>query len=156
MPAEYGSSQLRWGIYQRMITAYRHPDRARGRELMAHLIESLTRGVPAVLPELATLGQTLTKRVADVLAFFDLPGTSNGPTEAVNGRPEHLRGSALGFRNLTNRLSAVAAPCRPGLRQAHASSRAFLMPPCPWTRAARVVGSAAAMPPRQPGAALPR
>ncbi|MFT4299089.1 MAG: transposase, partial [Aeromicrobium sp.] len=24
------------------------------------------------------------------------------PTEAINGRLEHLRGSALGFRNLTN------------------------------------------------------
>jgi transposase len=37
-----------------------------------------------------------------VLAYFDRPGTSNGPTEAINGRLEHLRGSALGFRNLTN------------------------------------------------------
>ncbi len=27
---------------------------------------------------------------------------NNGPTEAINGRLEHLRGSALGFRNLTN------------------------------------------------------
>jgi transposase len=39
---------------------------------------------------------------SQVLAFFDRPGTSNGPTEAINGRLEHLRGSALGFRNLTN------------------------------------------------------
>ncbi len=38
----------------------------------------------------------------DVLAYFERPGTSNGPTEAINGRLEHLRGSALGFRNLTN------------------------------------------------------
>jgi len=30
------------------------------------------------------------------------PTTSNGPTEAINGRLEHLRGSALGFCNLTN------------------------------------------------------
>lgn len=37
-----------------------------------------------------------------VLAYFDRPGTSNGPTEATNGRLEHLRDSALGFRNLTN------------------------------------------------------
>src|SRR4029453_5875368 len=42
------------------------------------------------------------ERAADVLAYFDRPGTSNGPTEAINGRLEHLRGSALGFRNLTN------------------------------------------------------
>ncbi|WP_424468128.1 transposase, partial [Pseudoclavibacter helvolus] len=37
-----------------------------------------------------------------VLAYFDHPGTSNGPTEANNGRLEHLRGIALGFRNLIN------------------------------------------------------
>ncbi len=40
-----------------------------------------------------------------MLAFFDRPGTSNGPTEATNGRLEHLRGSALGFRNLTNYIA---------------------------------------------------
>jgi transposase len=27
------------------------------------------------------------------------------PTEAINGRLEHLRGSALGFRNLTNYIA---------------------------------------------------
>jgi transposase len=48
---------------------------------------------------------TLTKRAVDVLAHFDRPGTSNGPTEAINGRLEHLRGSALGFRNLTNYIA---------------------------------------------------
>ena len=52
--------------------------------------------------ELITLGRTLKQRANDVLAYFDRPGTSNGPTEAINGRLEHLRGSALGFRNLTN------------------------------------------------------
>ncbi|NYD43533.1 hypothetical protein BJZ21_003616 [Nocardioides panaciterrulae] len=41
----------------------------------------------------------------DVLAHFDRPGTSNGPTEAIDGRLEHLRGSALGFRNLTNHIA---------------------------------------------------
>jgi transposase len=47
----------------------------------------------------------LTKRAVDVLAYFDRPGTSNRPTEAINGRLEHLRGSALGFRNLTNYIA---------------------------------------------------
>lgn len=37
-----------------------------------------------------------------MLAYFDRLGTSNGPTEAINGRLEHLRGTALGFHNLTN------------------------------------------------------
>ena len=94
-----------WGIYQRMIAAYREPDRARGKKLMTDLIDSLSHGVPRVLSELITLGRTLKKRAADVLAYFDRPGTSNGPTEAINGRLEHLRGSALGFRNLTNYIA---------------------------------------------------
>ncbi|WP_424348550.1 ISL3 family transposase [Kocuria sp. CH-021] len=94
-----------WGIYQRMITAYREPERARGRALMQRLIDSLRLGVPAALSEVITLGRTLAKRAADVLAYFDRPGTSNGPTEAINGRLEHLRGSALGFRNLTNYIA---------------------------------------------------
>ena len=72
---------------------------------MTELIESLTSGVPTALTELRTLGRTLKKRAEDVLAYFDRPGTSNGPTEAMNGRLEHLRGSALGFRNLTNYIA---------------------------------------------------
>ena len=94
-----------WGIYQRMIAAYRHEDRRQGCELMTGLIESISSGVPKTLTEVITLGRTLKKRAADVLAYFDRPGTSNGPTEAINGRLEHLRGSALGFRNLTNYIA---------------------------------------------------
>ena len=102
---EHVQIEATWGIYQRMIAAYREPDRTRGRELMQRLIESVSHGVPAALSELTTLGRTLKKRAADILAYFDRPGTSNGPTEAINGRLEHLRGSALGFRNLTNYIA---------------------------------------------------
>ncbi|HQZ84899.1 MAG TPA: ISL3 family transposase [Actinomycetota bacterium] len=91
--------------YQAMIAAYRHPDPARGRDLMNKLITSLASTVPAALLELRSLGRTLKQRAADILAYFDRPGTSNGPTEAINGRLEHLRGSALGFRNLTNYIA---------------------------------------------------
>jgi transposase len=94
-----------WAIYQRMIAAYRDPDRAKGRATMDKLIGALDDGIPKALLELGTLGRTLNKRAADVLAYFDRPGTSNGPTEAINGRLEHLRGSALGFRNLTNYIA---------------------------------------------------
>ena len=97
--------EVTWAVYQQMIAAYREPDRAVGRELMRTLIESLSHGVPTALTEIATLGRTLKRRAADVLAYFDRPGTSNGPTEAINGRLEHLRGSALGFRNLTNYIA---------------------------------------------------
>lgn len=73
--------------------------------MMRAVIDSVSNGVPAMLKEVHRLGRTLTQRAADILAFFDRPGTSNGPTEAINGRLEHLRGSALGFRNLANYIA---------------------------------------------------
>lgn len=88
-----------------MVTAYREPDRGLGKFLMQLLIDSLASGLPSGLGELRTLSRTLKQRAADILAFFDRPGTSNGPTEAINGRLEHLRGSALGFRNLTHYIA---------------------------------------------------
>ena len=102
---EHVEVEATWGIYQRMIGAYREPDRKHGRALMGKLIESVSHAVPAALTELRRLGRTLTTRAGDVLAYFDRPGTSNGPTEPINGRLEHLRGSALGFRNLTNYIA---------------------------------------------------
>jgi len=102
---EHVQVEATWTIYQRMITAYREPDHTRGQALMTKLIESLSEGVPRALTELVTLGRTLTRRAGDVLAYFDRPHTSNGPTEAINGRLEHLRGSALEFRNLTNYIA---------------------------------------------------
>jgi len=94
-----------WGIYQRIVAAYRDPDRAAAKKAVTAVIISISAGVPRQLSELITLGRTLKRRAADVLAYFQRPGTSNGPTEAINGRLEHLRGSALGFRNLTNYIA---------------------------------------------------
>ena len=66
---------------------------------MQQLIDSIASGVPGLLVEQRK------QRAAGILAFFDRPGTSNGPTEAINGRLEHLRGSNLGSRNLTNYIA---------------------------------------------------
>ena len=66
---------------------------------MYKLLRSIRAGVPTELPELAQLGRSLWKRRREILAYFDV-GASNGPVEAINGRLEHLRGIALGFRNL--------------------------------------------------------
>ena len=98
-----------WGVYQNIVTAYRDPDPKKGREALQKVINAISRGVPAALVELRKLGSTLKRRAGDVLAYFDHPRTSNGPTEAINGRLEHLRGSALGFRNLTNYLPAASS-----------------------------------------------
>jgi transposase len=48
---EHVQVEATWTIYQRMITAYREPDRTRGRALMTKLIESLREGVPRALTE---------------------------------------------------------------------------------------------------------
>jgi transposase len=102
---EHAEVQATWGIHQRMIAAYREPDRKTGRALMTSLIESISRGVPATRTEIITLGRTLKKRATDVLANFERPGTSNGPAAAINSRLEHLRRSALRFRDLTNYIA---------------------------------------------------
>ena len=99
---EHVEVEATWGIYQRIVAAYREPDKKKAKEMMHAVIETITSGVPAALVEIRKLGRTMKQRAADILAFFDRPGTSNGPTEAINGRLEHLRGSALGFRNLTH------------------------------------------------------
>ena len=107
-----------WSIYQRLIVAYRQPDTKLGRFLLEGVIDAVSTGIPKELVELASLGRTLRRRAANVLAFFDRPGTSNGPTEAINGRLEHLRGIALGFRNLTHyvaRSLLETGGFRPGL-----------------------------------------
>ena len=103
-----------------MVAAYRDSDRAGGKRKLQQLIDSVNAAVPAGLVEVRTLGRTLKKRAADILAYFDRPGTSNGPTEAINGRLEHLRGSALGFRNLTNYIARSLLETggfRPGLHR---------------------------------------
>ncbi|MCV0002615.1 transposase [Mobiluncus mulieris] len=52
---------------------------------------------------------TLKRRAADILAYFDHPHSSNDPTEAINGRLEHLRGSALGSATSSTTESAASS-----------------------------------------------
>ncbi len=98
----HAAVQASWSVYQRLIQAYRTEDPGLGKYLMQRLINSLKQTIPNGLEEIQTLAKTLTERASDILAYFDRPRTSNGPTEAINGRLEHLRGIALGFRNLAS------------------------------------------------------
>lgn len=98
---DYVGLQVTWSFYQQIIAAYGHPNKAEGKKLMGAVITTLRTGLPEGLQELAQLGRTLWRRRVDILAYFDI-GASNGPVEAINGRLEHLRGIALGFRNLGN------------------------------------------------------
>ncbi|WP_193081965.1 ISL3 family transposase, partial [Brevibacterium aurantiacum] len=92
-----------WQFHQDTIAAYAAAP-AKGKTIMAGLIHKLADTIPDELKELRSLRTTFQRRRADILAYFDHPGTSNGPTEAINGRLEHLRGIALGFRNRSNYL----------------------------------------------------
>jgi transposase len=121
---EHLAVKVAYVIYQKIIAAYADPNRRQGKKAMTKLIESIRRGVPAGLEEIAQLGRTLWRRRADILAFFD-HHASNGPTEAINGRLEALRRNALGFRNLTHLALAFTPTQRRTLgvlRSAHRRS----------------------------------
>ena len=98
---DYVALEVTWMFYQDLIQVYGHPKKSEGKKLMDRIINTLRKGLPKGLEELAQLGRTLSRRREDVLAYFDI-GASNGPVEAINGRLEHLRGIALGFRNLNH------------------------------------------------------
>ena len=95
----HAAVEVTYSVYQRLIAAYEAAGKREGKIAMYKLLRSIRAGVPKELPELAQLGRSLWKRRAEILAYFDT-GASNGPVEAINGRLEHLRGIALGFRNL--------------------------------------------------------
>ena len=81
----HAAVQASWGVYQRLIQAYRTDEAGLGKYLMQRLIDSLRQAVPDGLEEIQTLARTLISPGQDVLAYFDRPGTSNGPT------PSHQR-----------------------------------------------------------------
>ena len=83
-------------------------------------------GVPSSLTEIITLGRTLKRRSRDILAYFDHPHTSNGPTEAINGHLEHLGGCALGVAKpyqlhhpSTPRNRRIQTPTTPPTMKSH-------------------------------------
>ncbi|AFA76051.1 putative transposase (plasmid) [Gordonia polyisoprenivorans VH2] len=98
---EHVAVAVTYAIYQELIDAYDQPTKRDSKIAMYKLLKKIKTVVPAGLSELAQLGRSLWSRRAEILAYFDT-GASNGPVEAINGRLEHLRGIALGFRNLTH------------------------------------------------------
>ena len=98
--------EVTWSVYHNIVNAYRAPDTSAGKALMQADINTLTSTrAPGCQTVLTTLSGMLKRRDGDILAYFDHPHTTGGPTEAINGPFEHLRGSALGFRNITNYIT---------------------------------------------------
>jgi transposase len=95
-----------WAYYQHMVATYREHDKAKGKAMMQALI---TEAGPGRSEEVHRAGRAGADGEEAVVGhpglLLDRPGASNGPTEAINGRLEHLCGSALGFRNLTNYIA---------------------------------------------------
>lgn len=97
-------------IYQDVIDTYCHPNANTGRVLLQRVINKPA-SVPPVFKKPRRLGRTFQHRKDDMLAYFTHRNTSNGLTEAVNGRLEHLRGGALGLRNLANYMMRTLLGC---------------------------------------------
>lgn len=62
------------------VDADREKDRSVGKFFLQHTISRITAGVPSTLVEVRKLARTLHQRAADIIGYFDRPGTSNGPT----------------------------------------------------------------------------
>ena len=52
---EHVQVEATWGIYQRMIAAYRDPDKTTGRQLMQAVIDAVSHGVSHALSQITTL-----------------------------------------------------------------------------------------------------
>jgi transposase len=99
-------SPLAWQCCQKLRNLY-HSRPERGRELVNEVIASFP---SSPIPEVARLGRTRKQSKAAILAYFDIRGTSDGPTEAINGVLETSRRIARGFRNFPNyRLRCLLA-----------------------------------------------
>ena len=69
----YAAVQAAWGVYQRLIQAYRTEEAGLGKYLMQQLIDSLRQAVPNGLEEIQTLARTLTSRSQDTPGLLRPP-----------------------------------------------------------------------------------
>ena len=99
----HAAVQASWGVYQRLIQAYRVEDPGLGKYLMQRLIDALKQTIPDGLEEIQTLGRTLTERASDILA----PGLLRPPPHLQWPHRSHQRAPGAPTRH------------RPGLPQPH-------------------------------------
>ena len=76
---EHVEVEATWGVYQKVVAAYRCKSKSAGKTMLDEVITSLRRGVPARLVELKKLSRTLNRRAADILAYFERPVLPTGP-----------------------------------------------------------------------------
>jgi transposase len=66
-----------WGIYQRIVTAYRHPDRIAGKAALVKVVDVLSHHVPPALTEL-----TASRRTSAVTSSTTTPDRAKASTAA--------------------------------------------------------------------------
>ena len=65
--------EITWAVYQKMIDAHQHPDKAHNRGLMSALIRSISSGMPAEIQKIARLERTLKRRSEDTPGLLRPP-----------------------------------------------------------------------------------
>ncbi len=90
---DHAEVESTWGVYQRVIAAYREPDGAQGKQLIQALIGAVSTGVPASLTEVITLGRTETpcRGRARILRPTRHQQQSRGSTQRQARTPPRLR-----------------------------------------------------------------
>jgi transposase len=91
-----GETTLAWTVAQDLMALYQMSDPDQGRTRAGELITNL-RQCP--IPEIAKLGRTLHAWRTEMLAHFDHPDVSNGPTENLNLKIKNTKRIARGYRN---------------------------------------------------------
>ncbi|MEO7376605.1 MAG: ISL3 family transposase [Nakamurella sp.] len=94
-----GEVTAAWWIAQQLMAAYHHPHPSTGKLIITRTIQA-AKDCP--VPEVKRLARTLNAWRTELLARFDHPGVSNGPTENVNLKVKNTKRVARGYRNFDN------------------------------------------------------
>ena len=99
----HAAVQASWGVYQRLIQAYRVEDPGLGKYLMQRLIDSLKQAIPDELEEIQALAKTLTERASDTPGLLRPPPYLQRPhARRSTGAWSTYAASPWDLRNLTN------------------------------------------------------
>jgi transposase len=114
-----GEVTIAWTVAQQVMALYQQADPARARQQVSELVAAL-RSCP--IAELARLGRTLHAWQPELIAHFDHPTVSNGPTENLNLKIKNTKRTARGYRNFDHyRLRLLLNHGR--IRQDHSPTR---------------------------------
>jgi transposase len=114
-----GEVTIAWVIAQHVMAVYQLTDPAQAHAQIAELIAALRK---CPISELARLGRTLHAWRVELVAHFDHPDVSNGPTENLNLKIKNTKRIARGYRSFDHyRLRLLLNHGR--IRQDHSPTR---------------------------------